>query len=305
MRTSRRRTPTPKRERSTPKRSRKRSTKRCSGASRRPIWRCRIVKDGYWYYTRTEQGKSYPIFCRRKGSLDAAEEVILDQNELARGKKFHALGGFDVSPDGSQVLYLEDLTAFREYTLYVKDLTTGRIIDSIDKVWNGTAWADDNRTFFYMTADSAKRGNTVWRHVLGSTARRRTSRCSRKTTSSTTSTSSARAADKYIFICRRRLHLVGMACRPDGEPTAAPRVIAPRRATSNIQRGARRRILLHRDQRRRAQLPDRARARRTIASPGNWTDWLPHRDTAFVEGSTSSRNSRSSASGARGCAACA
>ena len=125
------------------------------------------AEDGYWYYTRTEKGKAYPIFCRRKGSLDAPEEVYLDQNALADGKKFHALGGLDVSPDGTKLLYLEDLTAFREYTLYVKDLATGRILESIKGVWNGTAWADDNRTFFYMTPDAAKRGNTVWRHVLG------------------------------------------------------------------------------------------------------------------------------------------
>nr|MBA3257891.1 oligopeptidase B [Gemmatimonadales bacterium] len=74
---------------------------------------------GYWYYTRTEQGKSYPIFCRRKGSPDGPEEVYLDQNALARGRKFHSLGGMDVSPDGNLLLYLEDTTAFREYTLHV------------------------------------------------------------------------------------------------------------------------------------------------------------------------------------------
>ena len=62
---------------------------------------------GFWYYTRTEQGKSYPIYCRRRGSLDAPEEVILDQNALAAGKRFDALGGFDVSPDGRLLLYLE------------------------------------------------------------------------------------------------------------------------------------------------------------------------------------------------------
>src|SRR5262245_24074823 len=124
-------------------------------------------KDGYWYYTRTEQGKGYPIFCRKKGALTAPEEVMLDQNELARDKKFHSLGGMDVSPNGALLLYLEDLTAFREYTLYVKNLATGQILDTIKDVWNGTAWADDNKTFFYMRADAAKRGNSVWRHVLG------------------------------------------------------------------------------------------------------------------------------------------
>ena len=125
------------------------------------------LSNGYWYYTRTEQGKNYPIYCRRKGTMSAAEEVILDQNELARGKKFHALGGFDVSPDTRFLLYIEDTTAFRQYTLRVKDLVTGRLMDSIPGVWNGTAWADDNRTFFYLTADSAMRGNAVWRHVIG------------------------------------------------------------------------------------------------------------------------------------------
>jgi oligopeptidase B len=80
---------------------------------------------GYWYYSRTEAGKSYPIFCRRKGSLTAPEEVVLDQNLLAAGKKYHGLGGMDVSPDGGTMLYLEDTTAFRDYTLYVKDLRSG------------------------------------------------------------------------------------------------------------------------------------------------------------------------------------
>ena len=136
-------------------------------------------------------GKGYPIFCRRKGSLDAPEEIFLDQNALAAGKKFHALGGLNVSPDGSKLMYLEDLTAFREYTLYVKDLSTGKILESIPKVWNGTAWANDNKTFFYMTADAAKRGNAVWRHVIG-TPRAQDVKVLPRTTSCTTSASLAR-----------------------------------------------------------------------------------------------------------------
>src|SRR5690606_30491178 len=126
-----------------------------------------VRDNGWWYYTRTEQGKAYPIFCRRRGTTDAPEEIYFDQNQAAAGKPFHALGGMDVSPDGRWLLVLEDTTAFREYTLYVKDLGSGAVVDEIPGVWNGTAWADDNRTFFYMTADSAKRGNTVSRHVVG------------------------------------------------------------------------------------------------------------------------------------------
>src|SRR5919112_2944602 len=126
------------------------------------------ARDGdYWYYTRTLEGKPYPLFCRKRGSLDAPEEIYLDQNALAEGNTFHALGGMDVSPDGAKLIYLEDVTAFREYTLHIKDLSTGRVLESIPDVWNGTAWADDNRTFFYTRADAAKRGNTIWRRVLG------------------------------------------------------------------------------------------------------------------------------------------
>ena len=130
-----------------------------------------VKNHGWWYYSRTEQGKPYPIFCRKRESLSAREEVILDQNALAQGHAFHALGGMDVSPDGNLLLYLEDTTAFREYTLHVKDLRTGgRLSVSIPNVWNGTAWADDNRTFFYTRADAAKRANAIWRHVLGTPA---------------------------------------------------------------------------------------------------------------------------------------
>ncbi|MCU0621301.1 MAG: hypothetical protein MUC69_07355, partial [Gemmatimonadales bacterium] len=89
------------------------------------------AREGAWEYsTRTEQGKAYPIFVRRPVG-GGPEQVVLDQNLLAAGKAFHALGGQDVSPDGRWLLYLQDTTAFREYTLYVKELATGALVDSI------------------------------------------------------------------------------------------------------------------------------------------------------------------------------
>ena len=78
-----------------------------------------------------------------------------------------------MSPDGNLLLYLEDTTAFREYTLHVKDLRTGKLLPgSLPNVWNGTAWANDNRTFFYTRADSAKRANAIWRHRIGTAPQR-------------------------------------------------------------------------------------------------------------------------------------
>lgn len=126
----------------------------------------------YWYYTRTEQGKAYPIYCRKLRSLDAAEEVIFDQNLEARGRKFFSLGGFEVSPDHNLLAVLVDTTGYEDFTLRVKDLRTGRYLrDRKEKLGFGLAWASDNRTLFYMSTDSAKRGDKVWRHTVGSTVR--------------------------------------------------------------------------------------------------------------------------------------
>ena len=186
------------------------------------------LMNGYWYYSRTEQGKSYPIFCRKKGTLEAPEEIVLDQNELAAGKRFHALGGMDVSPDGSKLLYLEDLTAFREYTLHVRDLAQGRNIESIPNVWNGTAWADDNRTFFYMTADAAKRGNAVWRHVIGS-PRGQDVNVFREDNNLYNVTVLRSRSEKFIFIPADGFTSSEWRAIPSATPAVAPKVIQPRR----------------------------------------------------------------------------
>jgi oligopeptidase B len=121
----------------------------------------------HFYYSRTEQGKQYPILCRKLGSVDAPEEVTLDLNALAAGHPFFALGMAMVSDDGHLLAYTTDLTGFRQYTLSVKDLRTGALLpDRIEKVVS-IAWAADDRTLFYVTEDAAKRPYRLYRHVLG------------------------------------------------------------------------------------------------------------------------------------------
>jgi len=122
----------------------------------------------YFYYSRTEEGKQYPIFCRKKGGLDAPEEIVIDQNELAKGQKFMSLGTFVPSDDGNLLAYSTDNTGYRQYVLQVKDLRTGEIFpEKIERV-NGVAWATDNKTFFYVTEDAVtKRSDKFFRHVLG------------------------------------------------------------------------------------------------------------------------------------------
>jgi oligopeptidase B len=126
-------------------------------------------KGEYFYYSRTEQGKQYPIYCRKKGSLDAKEEIMLDLNELAKGKPYLSLGEYDVSPNAKLLAYTLDETGFREYTMFVKNLETGEVLaDRVPKV-SSSAWAMDNKTIFYVTEDSAKRPHQLLRHTLGQT----------------------------------------------------------------------------------------------------------------------------------------
>ena len=85
-------------------------------------------RKGYWYYQREVEGKQYPIYCRRKGTMEAPEEVILDVNVLAEGKKFTAVGLMDLSADQTKLAYTVDFTGFRQYRLHVKDLATGSLL---------------------------------------------------------------------------------------------------------------------------------------------------------------------------------
>lgn len=122
----------------------------------------------YFYYSRTEKGKQYAILCRKRESLAAAEEVILDLNELAQGHKFLGLGAAEVSDDGQLLAYTTDTTGYRQYTLQIKDLHTGQLLpEKIERVDN-VMWAADNKTLFYTTEDAVtKRRDKFYRHALG------------------------------------------------------------------------------------------------------------------------------------------
>jgi oligopeptidase B len=122
----------------------------------------------HFYYTRTVEGKQYPIYCRKTGSLEAPEEIVIDVNELAKGQKFMSIGLFVPSDDGNLLAYSTDNTGYRQYTLQIKNLKTGELFpERIERV-NNLAWATDNKTFFYVTEDPVtKRSDKFFRHVLG------------------------------------------------------------------------------------------------------------------------------------------
>jgi oligopeptidase B len=125
---------------------------------------------GYFYYFRTEAGKQYPIMCRKKGALDAPEEVLLDINQLAGGQRFIGLGSLEVSEDGNLLAFTSDNTGFRQYTLHIKDLRTGRQLPDHAERVGSVAWANDNKTLFYTVEDATtKREYRLYRHTLGTT----------------------------------------------------------------------------------------------------------------------------------------
>jgi oligopeptidase B len=125
----------------------------------------------YYYYSRTEAGKQYPILVRKKGSLSAPEEVMLDENVEAGNRKYFRVGVSEVSPDDHLLAFTVDTTGGERYTLMVKDLTTGKILpDRVQMVNYSLEWAGDNKTLFYGMGDAANRSYRILRHTLGSTA---------------------------------------------------------------------------------------------------------------------------------------
>ena len=123
---------------------------------------------GYWHYQRTVEGLDYEIHCRRKGSMEAPEEVELDVNQLASGHDYFDLGFVERSPDENILAYAVDLTGDELHQVRFRDLTSGEdLADVLDGVYYGSAWSADSKTFFYVRPDKAMRPYQVWRHTLG------------------------------------------------------------------------------------------------------------------------------------------
>ena len=126
----------------------------------------------YFYYSRTEEGKQYRVHCRKKGSLDAAEEVLLDENTLAEGHDYFRIGVFEISPDQNMLAWSVDTTGGEKYTIYIKNLQSGEVLpDRVPDTYYSLAWANDNRTLFYNTLDAAMRPYRLFRHTLGADTR--------------------------------------------------------------------------------------------------------------------------------------
>ncbi|MET0464906.1 MAG: S9 family peptidase [Chitinophagaceae bacterium] len=131
-----------------------------------------VFNNGYYYYSRTDEGKQYFKYCRRKGSMDAAEEVILDADALAEGHGYFSVGVLAVSPDTKKLIYAVDTVSRRQYVIYIKDLETGKLLeDQIKGTGTDIAWGNDNNTFFYVHNNpKTLLSEKIKRHSIGTAA---------------------------------------------------------------------------------------------------------------------------------------
>ncbi|WP_037374209.1 S9 family peptidase [Salinimicrobium xinjiangense] len=129
--------------------------------------------NGYWYITRFEKGKDYPIYSRKKETLDAPEEILFNVNEMAKGHDYYRLSGLSVSPNNKLISYAVDTVSRRKYTIYIKNLETGEVYsEKIKNTTGGATWASDNKTLFYARKDEETlRSNKIYKHRLGTKAK--------------------------------------------------------------------------------------------------------------------------------------
>lgn len=240
-----------------------------------------IARDDWYYYSRTEKGKAYPIYCRRHGAPDAPEQIYFDQNAAAAGHEFYTLGAFAVSPDHRLLALLVDTSGYEDFVLEIRDLGSGVVLpDTASPLGFGLAWASDSRTIFYLTTDDAKRSDRVWRHTLGT----------------------ERSADQSVYHDPDSRFNVGVDRSRSGAyvvissgsftsseswlidahaPNSAPVLVAPR--VPDVEYAVEHGgdwlyVLTNRDGARNFKV-----MRAPVASPTEWSEWIEHRETVFVE----------------------
>ena len=243
------------------------------------------LDNGYWYYTRFETGGNYPIVARRKGSMDAAEEVILNQPEMAKGANFFSIGGRQVSPDNRLLAYAEDKIGRRQYVLKVKDLTSGQTLsDEIPNAQPGFAWAGDNKTIFYIEKDPVTLlGKRVKAHVLGTPVSQDWLVYEEKDDTFSIGIGTT-SSEKFICIYSGKTVSDEQRCAPVANP-ATFTVLAPRErdflyGADHVGNRWVIRTNWQAPNYRLMTVPDNA----TGAGKAAWKDIVPHSDSVFIEG---------------------
>ena len=260
-------------------------------------------KGGWWYYTRTTEGKQYPVQCRCTarpgedtppqtdgGGPLPGEEVLLDCNELAGDAPFFSLGAFGVSPDGRLLAYSTDFAGAERYTLRIKDLATGETaVDEIPDTHYGCAWSSDGSTLFYVTADAAWRPYRVWRHLVGTPAAKDVIVLEEADERYWVGVGLTRS-ERYLRIAASSKLTSEVWLLDAAEPMARPRVVLPRRqgVEYSVEHqdgpgGPGRLLILHNDGSLNFELAELPLAGRTagagpLAGPADLIPVIAHRD---------------------------
>jgi oligopeptidase B len=245
-------------------------------------------RDGhYWYYTRTEEGQQYSIHCRKRGTFsgpleDAAEEIILDGNELAQGHAFFSIGAIDVSDDARWLAYTVDYTGFRQYTLFMKDLETGEVLPGSVERAGSLTWASDNFHLFYTVEDEEqKRQFQLWRHMRGTPYA--ADAIIYQDNDERFNIGVGRTRDKkYILIESASHTTTEVRYQPASHPESGFKVICNRRDEHEY-------YVDHRHGQWFIRTNDKGRNFRLVTAPvgqsqrENWVERLPHRDSVMLE----------------------
>lgn len=248
------------------------------------------VKEGlYFYYSRTEEGKQYPIYCRKRLSLEAEEEVYLDSNALAAGHEYFQIGVLKTSPNHQLLAYSTDIAGDEDYKIRVKDLSSGALLsDEIETTYDTLTWAADNRTFFYSVLDAARRPYRILRHRIGEAASQdqvvfeETDERFRLDTYLTRS-------DQFILMESESSTTTEISITSATDLDAGFRVFRPRQQDIEY-------ALTHQDDWFYLRINDRGRNFRLVRTPmTNWSEeaWaeiLPHRPDVYLEGVTAFEN---------------
>ncbi len=238
-------------------------------------------RGGWLYYQRTEEGKQYPVYCRKRPGEGAAEEVLLDLNALAAGEKFFSLGVFQPSDDGNLLAYSADTQGFRVYDLWVKDLRSGRPLDDRAHDVGGVAWAADNKTLFYVVKDRAKRPYRLHRRALGAGAA--ADPVVYEETDERFGVDVRRTRSGAYVVLRAGSHTTSEARVLDAaRPTGEFRLVAPRRQDHEyeVDHGGGLFYIRTNDRGRNFRL---VTAPAADPSPAAWKELVPHRDDVMLE----------------------
>jgi oligopeptidase B len=241
-----------------------------------------VMKNGYWYYSRFQEGKQYAMFCRKKTNMDAKEEVMLDVPALAEGKQIFLVRGRDVSEDNNWLAYLVDTTGNRRCRIYFKNLNTGAFSSKTIPNTAAAVWANDNKTVYYTLNDHTVRSYKVMRHTLGTDPG--TDQPLYTEGDSTYSTYLYKSKDKrYIFITSGSTTSTEIRYLDANNPSAPPVLIQGRVKdllySANAYEGNVFHITTNKDAKNFKLVTT------PIATPGmqHWKDLIPHRDSALLD----------------------